>query len=113
MRSMKTLELNRIALWRPKLLDEFTVRESGAGRPFVQDKIISKTTKKTFRYAKNYKTGDVKFCLFVITYLDDAKVAEKRLDEVAEKIEPAVAQKVVIDSSNSNFEYTDFYMEEK
>lgn len=79
----------------------------------MQNKIISKTTKKTFRYAKNYEAENIKFCLFVVTYLDDAELAEKRLDEVAEQIEPAVAQKVVLDSSNSNFEYTDFYMEEK
>lgn len=106
MSNMKLLELNRIAIWRAKLLDEFTVRESGAGRTFVENKIISKTTAKTYRYAKNYSKKDgTKFCLFVVTYSDDAAKVEKRLDSVAKKIK--------VEGNLSDFEYTKYYLEEE
>lgn len=106
MDGMKLLELDRIAIWRPKLLDEFTIRESGAGRTFAENKIISKTTAKTYRYAKNYSKKDgTKFCLFVVSYSDDAKGAEKRLDEVAKKVK--------VEGNLSDFQYTNYYLEDK
>lgn len=102
---MKLLELNRIAIWRPKLLDNLTVRESGAGRPFADNKILSKTTAKTYRYAKNYTKDGAKFCLFVVTYSKDAEDVEKQLDAIAKKVEPA-------EKSYDDFEYTDYYLQE-
>lgn len=110
---MKTLELNRIAIWRPKLLDDFTIRESGVGRVFAENHIIKKTTAKTYRYAKNYEKKDVKFCLFVVSYLADAKKAEKQLDKIAKKIDVDMAKEIVSKSTDVSFEYTDFYLEEK
>ena len=110
---MKALELNRIAIWRPKLIDGLTVRESGAGRPFAENHIIKKTTAKTYRYAKNYEKKDVKFCLFVISYLNDAKKAEAQLDKIAKKIDVEMAKNVVANSTNVSFEYTGFYLEDK
>lgn len=118
---MKTLELNRIALWRPKLLDDFTIREAGAGRPVVENQIISKTKSKTYRYAKNYSRGKgkdkIKFCLFVVTYSDDAENAEKQLDKIAKKItsnkiDIETVKEVVSESTNTNFTYTDFFLKE-
>lgn len=113
---MKTLELNRIALWRPKLLDDFTIREAGAGRPVVENQIISKTKSKTYRYAKNYSRGKgkdkIKFCLFVVSYSDDADNAEKQLDKIAKKIDIETVKEVVSESTNTNFEYTDFFLKE-
>lgn len=105
MGSMKLLELNRIAIWRPKLIDEFTIRESGAGRPYAENKILSKTTAKTYRYAKNYERDGKKFCLFVVTYSKKAKTAEKQLDKIAKKVE--------IPANLSDFEYTNYYLEDK
>ena len=110
---MKTLELNRIAIWRAKLIDELTVRESGAGRPYAENHIIKKTTAKTFRYAKNYEKGGTKFCLFVITYVWDEKAVEKYLDKIAKKIDANTAKEVADNSDNSTFEYTNFYLELK
>lgn len=103
---MKALELNRIAIWRAKLLDNFTIRESGAGRPYLSDnKIISKTTATTYRYAKNYEKDDgTRFCLFVVTYSKDADSAERQLDKIAKKIE--------LSDNLSDFEYTKYYLEE-
>ena len=105
MGSMKLLDLNRIAIWRPKLIDDFTIRESGAGRPFVENKILSKTTAKTYRYAKNYERDGNKFCLFVVTYSKKAESAEKQLDKIAKKVE--------IPANLSDFEYTNYYLEDK
>lgn len=102
---MKTLELNRIAIWRAKPLDTFTVRESGAGRAFAENKILSKTTAVTYRYAKNYEKNKVRFCLFAVSYSDDAKKAEKRLDEVAKSIKKP--------TPNADFEWTNYYLEDK
>ncbi|MBP5724407.1 MAG: hypothetical protein J6X18_12655 [Bacteroidales bacterium] len=110
---MKQIELNRIALWRPKLIDELTVRESGVGRIYTENHIIKKTTQKTYRYAKNYTKKAIKFCLFVLTYCDDAKGVEKQLDKIAKKIDDDFAKQVVGQSTTTTFEYTDFYLEEK
>lgn len=110
---MKTLELNRIAIWKPKMLDDFTIRESGAGRPFAENHIIKKTIARTYRYAKNYEKKGTKFCLFVISYLVDAKKAEAQLDKIAKKIDVDMAKNVVAKSTNVSFEYTDFYLEDK
>lgn len=113
MRSMNALELNRIAVWQPKLIDELTVREAGAGRAHLQDGIISKTTAKTYRFAKNYQKGETKFCLFVVSYRKDAKAVEKELDKIAKKITEATAKKVVLESNATTFQYTDYFLEEK
>ncbi len=110
---MKALELNRIAIWRPKLLDDFTIRESGAGRPFAENHIIKKTTAKTYRYAKNYEKDKIKFCLFVITYSNDAKDVESQLDKIAKKIGAKTAEEYVSKSSDVSFNYLDIYLEEK
>lgn len=109
---MNTLELNRIAVWCPKLIDGFTVREAGAGRAFLQDDIISKTTAKTYRFAKNYEKGKTKFCLFVVTYRKDGKAVEKELDKIAKKIDESFAKKVVEESTAVSFKYSDYYLEE-
>lgn len=55
----------------------------------------------------------MKFCLFVVTYSDDAESVEKQLDKIAKKIELTTARLVVLESSNTNFEYTDFYLKEE
>ncbi len=101
---MKLLELNRIAIWRPKLLDDFTIRESGVGRPYVKNKILSKTTAKTYRYAKNYERDGKHFCLFVVSYSKKADDIEKELDKVAKKVD--------IPENLSDFEYTKHFLTE-
>ena len=68
------LQLNRIALWRPKLCDELTVRECGAGRPYEENHTIKRTSDKTYRYAKNYEKSGKQFCLFAFTYANNADV---------------------------------------
>lgn len=107
------LELNRIALWRAKLFDELTVRECGAGRAYVKDNTIKKTIEKTYRYAKNYEKGKHKFCLFVITYADNADIVEQQLDSIAKKLKIADIKSALETSDDSSFTYTNYYLEEK
>lgn len=107
------LELNRIALWKPKLFDELTVRECGAGRPYVEDNIIKKTIAKTYRYAKNYKRGNHTYCLFVITYANNTDIVERQLDNVSKKIKVADIESALEISTDSSFNYTNYYLEEK
>lgn len=82
MKDKNQLILNQIAIWRPKLFDELTVRETAPGRLAVEDGTPIRTAKKTYRYAKNYQYKDTRYCLFFITYDDDADKAEKFLDSV-------------------------------
>lgn len=110
---MNTLALNQIALWKPKLFDQLTIREAGAGRPYIENKIIKKTTDKTYRYAKNYEKGKHKFCLFVITYANNADVVERQLDDVAKKLKASEIAKAVEDSTDATFTYTKYSLEEK
>lgn len=106
------LELNRIALWKPKLLDELTMRETGKGRPYSDGGVIKRTTAKTYRYAKNYDKGKQKFCLFVITYTNDSSI-EGNLDKIAKKIKVAEITSALETSTDSSFTYTNYYLEEK
>ena len=110
---MKTLELNRIALWRSKLAEGLTVRESGAGRIFAENHIIKRTTSKTYRYAKNYESKGVKFSILVVSYISDSEAVEKQLDKIAKKIDLNLAKEISERDSYVSFEFTDFYLEEK
>lgn len=111
---MKHLELNRIAIWSPKALDEFSVRKSPAGRTALKNGVFTKTDKETYRFAKNYSTGKgktaQKFCLFFVSYDDDQKNAEAFLDSVAKnQIDIATVQRALMTASVSDFEYLDTY----
>lgn len=110
---MNILELNKIALWKPKMFDELTVREAGAGRPYFADGIMRKTIAKTYRYAKNYEKGKRKFCLIVITYLNDAEVIEGKLDKIAKKIKASEIDVALANTTDSSFAYTNYYLEDK
>lgn len=108
-----TLELNRIALWTPKLFDELTVRSSGAGRVYIENGTIKKTIDKTYRYAKNFEKGKHRFCLFVITYANNTDVIERQLEKVAKKLKVADIESALETSTNSSFVYTNYYLEEQ
>lgn len=107
------LELNRIALWKPKLFDELTVREAGAGRPYKDGEAVKRTIGKTYRYAKNYTRGERKFCLFAITYANNATVIERALDKYAKKLKVAEIDDVLKSSTDFSFVYTNYYLEDK
>lgn len=72
--------------------------------------VITKTTEKLYRYAKDYET----FCLFVRTYSANAEAVEAQMDAVAETItEEQVAQMMsgtVLEPAS--FVYLDDYLTE-
>lgn len=112
------LILNQVAIWRPKLNDGFSVRKSPSGRIYFENNIAKTTQRPTYRYAKNYTVGKgksaVKFCLMIMSEINSEKVFEKFLDDTSKKIDLSLAQRVLITSTESNFEYTDFkYKENK
>lgn len=111
------LFLNRVAIWRPKLNDELSVRQSPAGRVYFEHNIAKITQTPTYRYAKNYALGKgkntIRFCLMLLTPSQSEKAIENFLDEIAKQIDIAFAQQVTINTTNMSFEYTDFYFNEE
>ena len=110
------LILDRVAIWKPKLNDEFSVRQSPAGRIYFEHNIAKTTQTPTYRYAKNYTIGDknaTKFCLMILTTSEAEKTIESFLDNVAKQIDIASAQRVVMTATDTSFEYTDFYFNQE
>ena len=110
--------IDKIALWRPKINDAFTVRTSAIGTPYL-DKNGMRTSalKPIYRYAKTYSLMDgdeeLKFSLFVRSFSTDAKKAEEKLDTVAEKITGEQVREVILNPVFSAFEYLNEYLGEK
>lgn len=103
---MNAIELNRIAIWRAKPLDKFSVRESASGRQYLENKVYKKTDKTTYRYAKNYEVEGVKYCLMVITYDSNAEEVEKDLDRIALVISKEEAEQ-------GEFKYLNYFIKER
>ena len=109
--------IDNIALWRPKINNEFTIRTSAIGTPYKDKNGGSKIARKPiYRYAKSYEVQDgeeaIGFSLFVRTLSTDSKKAEKRLDEVAETITPQQARDALLEPSYSAFRYLNIYLED-
>lgn len=116
MNMINKLILDRVAIWKPKLNDGFSVRQSPAGRTYFEHNIAKTTQVPTYRYAKNYIAGEkntVKFCLMVLTTSEAQKAVEDFLDNVAKQIDIALAQRVAMAATDTSFEYTDFYLNEE
>lgn len=110
---MNNIELNRVAIWRAKHLDQMTEKVTPPGRIAFKDKVAFKTTHETHRFAKNYRSDDGSaFCLFAITYRDDAEAIEKELDEIAEQLDEAEIAKAVETASDVSFTYTKHNLKE-
>lgn len=111
------LILNRVAIWKPKLNDDFSVRQSPAGRTHFEHNIAKTTQTPTYRYAKNYSIGKgksaTKFCLMILTPFQSEKTIENFLDDTAKQIDIAFAQRVAMTATDASFEYTDFYFNEE
>lgn len=110
--------IDKIALWRGKINDAFTVRTSAIGTRYTDKKGANLiAVKPIYRYAKSYtvKDGDseLKVSLFVRTFDTDAKKVEKKLDSVAKKITPAQARKVITNPVYTAFEYLNITLEDK
>lgn len=99
--------IDKIAIWRENLNDKFSVRKIPANTRYRDDVtgIYLISDKPMFRYAKNYKKGKTKFCLFVRTFREDASAIEVELDKIAKTIDEEYAKKINAISSIENFEY--------
>lgn len=109
--------IDNIALWRPKINDEFTIRTSAIGTPYKDKDGNAKVARKPiYRYAKSFTVKDgeeeLGFSLFVRTLSTDSKAAEKRLDDVAKTITPEQARSAVLEPSYSAFRYLNVYLED-
>lgn len=103
---MNTLKLNDIAIWKPKLKDEFRAKKSPAGRIYFENNIARKADQPIFSYAKNYTIGDTKFCLFVMLFESNEKVVEQGLDVFAKTLKESEVKKIVSLVGENDFEYT-------
>lgn len=109
--------IDNIALWRAKINDAFTVRQSAIGTRYKDKNGASQiAVKPIYRYAKTYAIKDgkseLKVSLFVRTFDTDAEKVEKRLDEVAKTIKPAQARKVITNQIYTAFEYLNINLED-
>lgn len=107
---MNRTEINRVALWQAKPVDQLTINRIGAGRVYYRDNIAVTSEDPLYRYAKNFiketKDGAVKFCLFIITPLKDKKRLEDFLNAAAEKVQE---QQAVEANEDDDFAYLDYY----
>ncbi len=107
--------IDNIALWRPKINDEFTVRTSAIGTPYKdQNGVRQIATKPIYRYAKTYSVKDgraeLKFSLFVRTLNTDKEAVAEQLDKVAKKITAKQAREAITNPVYSAFNYLNIYL---
>lgn len=105
---MNVLELDRVAIWTPKAVDEFTSRKTPAGRVAFKNKVAYRTEAPTYRYAKNYEKDEKKFCLFYVSYDADEEKAEAFLNGAAEKVNVSDYDF----KDGFEFDYLDIYKED-
>lgn len=110
---MKNLIIDRVAIWQSKNGDELTIKKSPPGRVYFENNISRVADKPMYRYAKNYKVGRgktaISFCLFLVSFSDSKNLVENFLDKTAKKVDKSIAQKAILNSSFSNFDYLDEY----
>lgn len=112
---MNTIEIDRIALWKQTGISGLTTRVHPAGTKVVErgGSILTPSTAKVFRFAKDYKTEAGLFSLFVRTYGEDSAAVEAQLDAIAQTITEEqilqVMSRIVLEPYY--FEYLDNYLE--
>lgn len=109
------IQLNQIAVWQAKRLDGLSVKSSPAGRRVLDGKDEVKTTKKTYRYAKNYQIGEgddaLRYSLLTVTY-DSAKTkVEEDLDRIALVLTREEVTKIL--ESKDSLGYTPYFIKER
>ena len=70
------------------------------------------TTAKTYRYAKNYAKGNLRYCLFFVTYDNAPNDAEKFLDATAKKVAKEQIQKALTVATTGDFDYLNIIYKE-
>jgi hypothetical protein len=85
---MKPPVLNQVAIWLPMKRDGLDVKTYDSYQFVNNGKIGSATkTRPVVRYAKNYKDGDNKFSLCLVSLERDTEKMERFLDRKAKTID--------------------------
>lgn len=111
------IKIDRIAIWREaQNLEEgdINVAKMPAGIKYLPkgSNVYKISTEPMFRYVKNYHVGDVKFSLFVRTFIDDETGIGAQLDQASTTITEEYARHIIADPDVMNFEYLDIFIEE-
>ena len=114
----RQIKIDRIAIWRAvNNLEEgeVNVNKSPAGIKYLPkgSNVYKVSTEPMFRYVKNYHIGDVKYSLFVRTFMDAETRIETELDEASGTITEEYARRIVADPDILNFEYLDIFINEE
>jgi len=109
---MKTIELNRPALWRPIRSDQVSIRKYSAAYPYqIQSGVIARSTvsKPVVRYAKNFRKHRTDFSLFLFTHETDIAKVEKFFIYVVNKLKKEDISETLKTADMSNFKYMNTY----
>lgn len=108
------IQINQIAVWRPKRSDGVTVRDFAKGTRVRDGKDEVRTTAITHRYFKNYETKDktpIKYSLSVLTYDGNQEEVEKDLDRIALILTEREVKPIL--ESKGSFGFTDYFIKER
>lgn len=107
--------LNQIAIWKPCLAKELSIRKSPKGERYREPggMIYKQAAEPLVRYSKCYAVDGVEFSLFVRTFCEDKGKVEAALDYYAAKITKEYCLNAVAKADMQNFEYTPFVLEDK
>lgn len=85
---MKPNRINQLASWIFMNKDGLQIKSFGTGYPYLQGNIIMRSSvhKPITCYAKNYKLGDKKYSLCIITNEKDTKKIESWMDAQSKNI---------------------------
>ena len=102
--------LNQIAIWQPCGSQALNVRPAQSGLTYrtPDSPVYQKATSKIIRYAKDYEINNVKFCLFLRTDCDNAKLIERSLDKYAKKLDKDYILQSTAKADTWHFEYTPY-----
>ena len=114
----RQIKIDRIAIWRAanNLKEgEINVMKSPAGIKYLpkNSNVYKISTEPMFRYVKNYHVGDVKYSLFVRTFMDAEVRIGTELDAASETITEEYARRIITDPDVLNFEYLDIFVNEE
>lgn len=108
------IQLNQIAVWKPKRVGDLTVKDFAKGRRVLDGKDEKRTTATTYRYAKNYKTkgkNPIEYSLIVLTYDGERKEVEKDLDRIALVLSEKEVKPIL--DSRDGLGYTEYFIKER
>ena len=98
---MKVPEHNKVSIWKPIPIEGLDIRPHSNYNLIKDGKI--QVAEKAFRYAKNYKKGNKKFSLLMVSTNGDVNNIESFLDKTKRKVKSDFSGKL----EQTDFEYKD------